>query len=145
MSKPALPDWVRAELERVPEAAARGLAADRPDLRAVAARYDARRKRVVVELANGTWFAFPPALAQGLAGASAADLAVIEISPMGTGLHWPRLDADLTVEGLLAGAFGSRAWMREWAAKAGRVSSPAKASAARANGAKGGRPRKAVA
>jgi len=145
MTKPAIPDWVRAELDRVPEATARGLAEDRPDLRAVAARYDVRHKRVVVELANGSWFAFPPALAQGLAGATAADLSEIDISPLGTGLHWPRLDADLTVEGLLAGAFGSRAWMRELAAKAGRVSTPAKASAARANGAKGGRPRKAAA
>jgi hypothetical protein len=145
MTKPLLPDWVRAELERVPEATARGMADDRPDLRAVAARYDSRNKRVQVELANGSWFAFPPTLVQGLAAASVADLSEIEISPLGTGLHWPRLDADLTVQGLLAGAFGSRAWMRELAAKAGRASSPAKASAARANGAKGGRPRKAVA
>ncbi|MEW5886817.1 MAG: DUF2442 domain-containing protein [Pseudomonadota bacterium] len=121
------------------------MADDRPDLRAVAARYDSRNKRVQVELANGSWFAFPPTLVQGLAAASVADLSEIEISPLGTGLHWPRLDADLTVQGLLAGAFGSRAWMRELAAKAGRASSPAKASAARANGAKGGRPRKAVA
>ena len=105
----------------------------------------APRKRVVVELANGSQFAFPPALAQGLAQARAADLAEIEITPLGTGLHWPRLDADLSVEGLLAGLFGSRAWMRQHAARAGRSTSPAKTQAARANGAKGGRPRKAAA
>ena len=58
-----------------------------------------------IELANEASFTFPPNLAQGLEGASAAALAEIEITPMGTGLHWPRLDADLTVDGLLAGVF----------------------------------------
>jgi hypothetical protein len=81
-------------------------------------------------------------LAQGLANAQASELIDIEISPQGTGLHWPKLDADLTVEGLLAGLFGSRSWMRTHAAKAGRVKSIAKTQAAKVNGAKGGRPRK---
>lgn len=140
-----LPDWVTAELQRLPEVEERGKVESSPHARAVAARYDARKKRVVVDLANGASFAFPPDLAQGLSDASAADLSVIELSPLGTGLHWPRLDADLTVEGLLVGVFGSQAWMRQHAAKAGRATSEAKTLAARANGAKGGRPRKALA
>lgn len=139
-----LPDWVQRELDNAPQAAAAGTVRASSHLQATAARYDARRKRVVVELANGSQFAFPPALAQGLEQARAADLAEIEITPLGTGLHWPRLDADLSVEGLLAGLFGSRAWMRQHAARAGRATSTAKAQAARANGAKGGRPRKAA-
>jgi hypothetical protein len=58
-------------------------------------------------------------------------------------MHWPRLDADLYVPGLLSGALGSRAWMAaQLGAEGGRASTPAKAEAARANGAKGGRPRK---
>lgn len=145
MTDAPLPDWVKAELQRVPEATARGVVETAPHARAVAARYDARKKWVVVELANGASFSFPPQLAQGLAGARAADLAVIELTPLGTGLHWPRLDADLTVEGLLVGVFGSRTWMRQHAARAGRATSEAKTAAARANGAKGGRPRKALA
>jgi hypothetical protein len=114
-------------------------------VRAVGARFDPAQQQVVVALANGATFSFPPALAQGLANASAADLSDIELTPQGTGLHWPRLDADLTVEGLLAGLFGSRSWMRAHAAKAGSVKSAAKTQAARANGAKGGRPRKTAA
>lgn len=141
MTKPNLPDWVLSELQRAPEATARGTVAASPNLQATAARFDARKKRIVIELANGSSFSFPPELAQGLADARPVDLADIEISPLGTGLHWPRLDADLTVEGLLAGVFGSRAWMREHAARAGRATSAAKVQAARANGAKGGRPR----
>ncbi|SDM25892.1 Protein of unknown function [Oryzisolibacter propanilivorax] len=142
---PTTPDWLRAELGRADHAAAQGAVRDAAHLQATAARYDARHKRVVVELANGSQFAFPPALAQGLEHARAADLAEIEITPLGTGLHWPRLDADLSVEGLLSGLFGSRTWMRQHAARAGRATSAAKAQAARANGAKGGRPRKASA
>jgi len=145
MTKAALPSWVQAELQRVPQASEQGQLRQAQAVQAVAARFDSRKKRVVVDMANGASFSFPPALAQGLADARPAELAVIEISPMGTGLHWPQLDADLSVEGLLTGVFGSRAWMREHAARAGRVTSPQKAIAARNNGVKGGRPRKAMA
>lgn len=145
MTDPTLPAWINEELMRVPQATARGTVQSAPHLQATAARFDARKKQVVVELANGASFAFPPGLAQGLSGAQPAELADIEITPMGTGLHWPKLNADLSIEGLLVGVFGSRAWMRQHAAKAGRVTSTAKSEAARANGAKGGRPRKAVA
>jgi len=144
MTNSARPEWVKAELTRVDDALARGQLEQSSRLRAVSARYDARKKLVVIELENGSSFAFPPHLAQGLADARPADLAQIELSSLGSGLHWPRLDADLTVEGLLAGLFGSRSWMRAHAAKAGSVKSSAKALAARANGAKGGRPRKAT-
>ena len=145
MTESRTPSWVHAELLRVDEATARGSLAATPNVVATAARYDPRKRLVVVELANGASFAFPPALAQGLADARPAQLADVEVSPMGIGLHWPQLDADLTVEGLLAGVFGSRAWMRAHAARAGSATSPAKALAARSNGAKGGRPRKVAA
>ena len=78
---------------------------------AVSARYDAQQQRVAVRLHNGVHFSFPAALAEGLAGAAPGDLAEIEISPAGLGLHWPRLDADLYVPALLQGVFGSQAWM----------------------------------
>jgi hypothetical protein len=112
---------------------------------AVAARYDRRNSRVIVILNTGVQVAFPPTLAQGLAGASPADLARIEISPTGLGLHWPSLDADLYVPGLLAGVFGTNRWMAaQLGAAGGRVRSKAKAASSRDNGRKGGRPRKAV-
>jgi hypothetical protein len=60
---------------------------------------------------------------------------------LGIGLHWEQLDVDVSVPGLLAGLFGTKAWMdRQRAARAGTARSPAKAEAARRNGAKGGRP-----
>lgn len=110
---------------------------------AVAARYDRRRRRVVVRLHTGVEIAFPPALAEGLADAAPDDLAEIEISPSGLGLHWPRLDADLYVPALLQGHLGSKRWMAQRLGSAGgRARSDAKATAARANGKLGGRPRK---
>ncbi len=145
MTNSTIPQWVKTELTRVDDALARGQLEQTSCLRAIAARFDARKKLIVIELENGSSFAFPPHLAQGLTDARTADLAQIEISPLGTGLHWPRLNADLTVEGLLTGVFGSRSWMRAHTASAGRAKSPAKALAARANGAKGGRPRKKTA
>ena len=78
---------------------------------AAAARYDRTTDRIVVDLTNGASFAFPPRLAERLANASPEDLADIELSGAGFGLHWPRLDEDLTVPGLLAGVFGTARWM----------------------------------
>jgi len=81
--------------------------------------------------------------AHGLEEASDDALAEVEILGLGFGLHWERLDVDLSVPGLLAGLFGTKTYMdRERAAHAGSATSLAKAAAARRNGAKGGRPRK---
>jgi hypothetical protein len=43
--------------------------------------------------------------------AKAADLAEIELSPSGFGIHFPKLDADFYVPALLEGFLGSRKWM----------------------------------
>ena len=111
--------------------------------RAIAARYDRRVSRIMVSLNNGLELAFPKHLAEGLADAKPADLAVIEITPTGLGLHWPKLDADLYLPALLEGVFGSPHWMAGLLGKSGGLArTPAKIAAARANGRKGGRPRK---
>lgn len=113
--------------------------------KAIRARYDRRVSRVVIGLDNGLELAFPPRLAQGLEGATPAELAVIEISPLGDGLYWPALDADLSLPALLQGVFGSKIWMaRHLGAAGGRARSEAKIAAARKNGRKGGRPRKSA-
>ena len=112
---------------------------------AVSARYDRRAGRVIIDLNTGVQIAFPTRLAEGLAGASPTDLSEIEISPAGLGLHWPKLDADVYVPALLQGVFGSKRWMAvQLGAAGGQARSSAKAAAARENGRKGGRPRKAA-
>lgn len=119
----------------------RGRIAEQAEPRAASARYDRRRGRMVVALTNGCSFTFPARLAQGLEQASDEQIAAFEILGAGYGLHWESLDVDLSIPGLLAGLFGTRSYM---ARRAGQARSPAKAAAARTNGAKGGRPRKSV-
>jgi len=114
--------------------------------KAVRARYDRRRSRIVIGLDNGLELAFPPRLAQGLETATPMQLSNIEISALGDGLHWPAVDADLYVPALLQGVFGSRRWMAQsLGAAGGRARTAPKAGAARENGRKGGRPKKAAA
>jgi len=86
---------------------------------ATAARYDRRRGRIIVNLSNGLELAFPPAIAQGLEKAKAQDLADIEISPSGFGIHFPKLDAHLYLPALLRGVFGSKSWMASQLGAAG--------------------------
>ncbi|SAL10631.1 hypothetical protein AWB69_00193 [Caballeronia udeis] len=109
---------------------------------AVAARYRRSIAKIEVDFDNGVTLAVPVALIQGLGGASDADLKVIEISPTGWGLHFPKLDVDLYAPALFEGIYGSKVWMKQLASRAGSVRSDAKAASSRENGKKGGRPRK---
>lgn len=126
---------------KIDAALERGRTVGMHEPRADAARYDRQSDRVIVELTNGCTFAFPPRLTQGLEAATAEQLAQIELLGAGSALHWEALDVDLSIPGLMAGLVGTRIYM---ARRAGEARSPAKAAAARANGAKGGRPRKSV-
>jgi hypothetical protein len=117
---------------------------DRKHPPAVAASYDPRDRTIRVDFANGCAFLFPADLGQGLRGATDAQLARVELMPSGHGLHWEDLDADLWIPSLMAGVFGSRAWMAELGRRGGSVRTPAKARAARRNGLKGGRPKKSA-
>ena len=90
--------------------------------RAASARYNRRIDRVVIQLSTGIDLAFPPHIAQGLENATPAQLAEIEISPSGFGIHFPRLGA-----------------------QGGKSTSPAKTAAAKRNGRNGGRPKKRTA
>jgi hypothetical protein len=103
--------------------------------KAVSARFDRRSRRVVVRLNTGIDLAFDPRRAQGLENARPEDLHGVEVEGAGGTLHFPRLDADFSVAGLLEGFLGSLDWRKR----------DTRAAASRANGAKGGRPRKEAA
>lgn len=127
--------------DAIDHALAAGRTARRTQPRATAARYDTASGRIVVDLANGCTFAFPADGTEGLDAATPDQRSAVALLGSGTGLHWEALDLDLSVPALMAGLFGTAAFM---ARQAGRSTSPAKAAAARANGVKGGRPRRAA-
>jgi hypothetical protein len=135
-------DWIKRELARSYDRATKAgetRLATQP--LAAKAHYDSRKARLVVELTNGVILMLPPELLQGLKGATAAQLAKVELTPLGTGLHWEALDADLGVADLAVGIFGSKTWMSELARFAGSRTSVRKATSSRQNGKRGGRPR----
>jgi hypothetical protein len=112
---------------------------------ATAAHYDRASGRLVVRLSSRLDVSFSPHDAQGLENAKPWQLEEIEISPSGFGVHFPRLDADLYVPGLLEGLLGSKRWMASRLGQLGGKSrSAAKKAASRANGRLGGRPKKAA-
>jgi hypothetical protein len=127
------------------EAKQRGQKRRAAEPRATSARYDRARKLVVIKLDNGALFGVPPRLLQGLEDATPDQLSDVAVSSRGALVIWPEAEVAHSIAHLLAGVFGARWWLREQAAHAGRSTSQAKAAAARANGAKGGRPRKTVA
>lgn len=62
---------------------------------------DGRRKKFLLR-----------AISPALDTASEQERAVFEISPGGYGIHWPLLDEDLSMDGLL-GVTGSPSWQRK--------------------------------
>ena len=130
-----------AEIDaQISVARARESRARRAGLRAKSARYDAASERVILELTNGIALAFPARLVRGLTRATAIQRAELELSPSGSGVIWEALDADISVPALIASTFGRNAAAVALGSAGGKATSLAKSAAARANGAKGGRP-----
>ncbi len=143
MAKPTWRHLTDAEIfAQIPAARARERSASKTEPRARHARYDSRTGLVLIELTSGAYFGFPARAIRWLKGATDSDLTNVEVSPNGDALRWDSIDMDLSVPGLVSSAFGSKTWMRELGRAGGKSRSAAKARAARANGRKGGRPRK---
>lgn len=116
--------------------------ADATEPRAASVRFDRSSELIIISLKNGAFFGFPPTLVQGLGDASPEDLDDVWLDASGSSVHWERLDADFNIAGLVAGIFGTKAWMSHLGRKGGQTTSPAKAESSRNNGKKGGRPKK---
>lgn len=99
---------------------------------AVSARYDRRSGRVMITLNTNAVVGFPLASLPGLESATPEQLRHIAVEGHGYGLRVACLDADISVPQLLADQLGSTVMKRVIV----------RASASRANGRLGGRPRK---
>ena len=127
--------------QQIPAARERARIAMEIGPRAESVRHSRATGRITVVLANDTFFSFPTKLVAGLGKATHSELSKVKISPSRDGLMWEDLDVDVSVSGLLESIIGPGPWMRLLGRSGGASRSPAKARAARANGAKGGRPK----
>ena len=130
---------------QIDAALARGRRFAAGDRRVIRAAYERAPDLITLYLDDGIRLSIPRANLQGLQGAEPRKVAKIEIGGRGTGLHWPLLDVDHYVPGLLNRVFGTSRWMATLGRRGGSATTRAKATAARANGKKGGRPKRQVA
>ena len=84
-----------------------GILAVNADERVAGVSFDA--ERLIVDLMDGRTIAVPLAWYPRLAEATADQRGHWEIAGAGYGIHWPDVDEDLSVEGLLRGAPSARA------------------------------------
>lgn len=124
--------------EEIAAGRARGQERAEREPRALFVAYDAARDRIVLELDTGFALAIPRKELEGLADATPEQLAGVQILGPGVAIAWDDPDVGFTVDGLWNQLYGTKRWMSEL----GRRTSERKAAAARANGAKGGRPKK---
>lgn len=111
----------------------------------VGARYDAEHDALVTDLSTGSTLIVPRHAIAGFAQADPASLADVTINPGAESLWSDTVDDGVLLDQLLEIAAGSEHIKTLGGRISGRARTPAKAAAARANGAKGGRPRKKTA
>lgn len=114
---------------------------DAVEPRLTEARYDAATGHLMLTLRDDVRLSFPARQLKSLAGATDEQLADLRIMSRGAALFFDSLDVQMTTIALLQLVFKLRSWA-ELGQRGGQIKSAAKVAAARANGTKGGRPRK---
>lgn len=109
----------------------------------VSVRWHKTEALLTIVLADGQEIDIDPGMVQGLCDHPMSQLQDVEITPAGDALHFPNVDEDVFIPGLMEGLTGSANWMaRQLGYKGGQARTQAKVTASRRNGARGGRPRK---
>ncbi len=93
------------------EAVRRGKEATARRPKTVAAWYDKKSKRLVLEMPTGATLLLPVHLIQGLQTADNHAISDFDLVSEGTQIHWHTLDVQFYVEDLLKGTFGTPGWM----------------------------------
>ena len=128
--------------EELSQAIAAGQRRRAMERRAVGVRYNSDRDAVEIELTDGAAVRLPRALVEEFRDIPPADMAKLRVSPAGYGIKLDAHDIDISVHGLIAALATPGDAASSLGKLGGAARSEAKRVSARANGAKGGRPRK---
>ena len=137
--KPVRIETTEAELREMGRI---GRAWDKVATKILAATYDRQRDMIRVDLSTGAILSVPRSKIVGFANAKPSQLADLEIAPGGETLWSDTVDSGVLFEQLVIIAAGEPVLGVIGARINGSKKSPARAMASRANGLKGGRPRK---
>lgn len=79
--------------------------------------YKSTEQKIAIEFDNGCQFECPISLLQGVGDLPDDEIAKVQLTLAGWGISWEEADLDFDVSGLINGVFGTKAWMKEIAAK----------------------------
>lgn len=131
------PSYSDEEIEQLERASLERL---RQQPRIQSVRWELEGERLIFAMHNGSEAVVRARTLPGLEAATPTQLSDKKIVSLGTGIHWPQLDVQYSSIALLEVIFGVKSAHSMWS-KGGRAKSEAKAATARANGARGGRPK----
>ena len=107
-------------------------------------RYIPLLKILIIDLSNGRRIALSIEDVPELSKATKKVLQNCELVGRGTAINFPDIDVALPIDGIIEGVYGKSRWMAELGQKGGSVKTRAERRVTRANGKKGGRPKKVV-
>ena len=138
---------MKADIQRISDAEyTAALAAGRIkreiEMRAQAVRYVPKRDAIEVVTNHNAGFLIPRQWIGALEDVPTEELIKLEVWPDGSAIELEDRDVHISVHGLLTAMLPSRSVAAIFASRGGRATSSAKRKSSRANGRKGGRPRK---
>jgi hypothetical protein len=107
-------------------------------------RYVPLLKILIIGLSNGGRIALPIEDVPELSKATKKVLQNCELAGRGTAINFPDIDVALPIDGIIEGVYGKSRWMAELGQKGGSSKTETEWRVSRADGKKGGRPKKVV-
>jgi hypothetical protein len=127
------------ELELAIQAGRRRRATER---RATSVVYDPDRDAIEIELTDGAGVRLPRAMLEEFRHVPPANMTKLRLSPSGYGIRLGEHDINISVHGLVGALATASDMAASLGKRGGAARSEAKQASARANGSRGGRPRK---
>jgi hypothetical protein len=72
---------------------------------ATSVRYNYTLRKIIIELSSGCTLHVPPEVSPSLITASTKDLEGVKVQEPGNAIHWPKLNVELSIDGLLRGKY----------------------------------------